>query len=197
LLGDQSGGRYRGELDDVHRATVGLPHPRDLGREARLADATRSDDGDQSMGGECTVQRTDLVVAADERVPADRRPERGRSPSCRLLDHVGDEPVAAPVHGPDHLLAPSVVADDPAGVLDAGGEGGFAHEAVTPDGVEQLVLGDHAVAVACKVEEYLEDLRLDMDLGAADPDRHGRWIDVHVAEPNRLVSVTHVRRAYL
>ena len=62
---------------------------------------------------------------------------------------------------PDDALRGSVVADCPPRGLDAAGQCGLADEPVTPHLVEQLDLGDHAVAVAEQMDEYVEDLRLD------------------------------------
>src|SRR4029453_12072186 len=55
----------------------------------------------------------------------------------------------------------AVVPDRPPRRLDAGGEGGFADEAVTPDVVEQLLLGDDPFPVLHQVGEHVKDLRLD------------------------------------
>ena len=63
--------------------------------------------------------------------------------------------------GADDLLAPTVVAENAAGHLDAGGQGGFAHEPVSPDGVEKLVFGHESISVRYQVADHLEDLGLD------------------------------------
>src|SRR6185295_16365262 len=61
----------------------------------------------------------------------------------------------------DDPLAHSVVADRPSRSLDAARQRGLTDEPVPPHLIEQLLLGDHAVAVAEQVDEDIEDLRLD------------------------------------
>ena len=85
------------------------------------------------------------------------RPRAG----CALPAQRRHEPVAAAVQRLDDSLLLPVVADGSPGRLDAGRERRLADEAVAPDVVEQLVLGDDAVAVLDQVGEHAEHLRLD------------------------------------
>ena len=80
---------------------------------------------------------------------------------------VGDEAVAAAVHGADDPLGGAVVADGLAGGLDPAGERRLADEPVAPHLVEQLGLGHHPVAVRDEVGEHVEHLRLDVDASLA------------------------------
>jgi hypothetical protein len=57
-------------------------------------------------------------------------------------DDVGDELVSLAVHGPDDALQAAVVADDLSSGLDLGGQSGLAHESVSPDLVQQLLLAN-------------------------------------------------------
>jgi hypothetical protein len=61
----------------------------------------------------------------------------------------------------DDALARPVVADGAAGGLDPARQRGFAHEAVAPDRVEQLLLAHHPVRMGRQVHQHVEDLRLD------------------------------------
>ena len=78
-----------------------------------------------------------------------------------LLDR-GDEAVPAAVDGLHDALVPPGVADRLAQLLDPGGQCRLRHEAVTPDGLEQLGLGHHPVPVLDQVGQHVEHLRLDV-----------------------------------
>jgi hypothetical protein len=60
----------------------------------------------------------------------------------------------------DQPLGPPVVADGPAGALDPARQRRLGHEARVPHLVEQLRLGDQAVALAHQQREDVEHLRL-------------------------------------
>ena len=91
-------------------------------------------------------------------VPAGRGPRAHR--------HLADEAEPPPDERPDQALTLPVVADGPARRRDAAAERRVGDEAVAPDAVEQLVLGDDAVAVLDQVGEDVEDLRLERDVRA-------------------------------
>jgi hypothetical protein len=55
----------------------------------------------------------------------------------------------------------AVVTERSAQCLDPAGEGRFAHEAVAPHRVEDLLLRDHAVALPHEQDEHVEHLWLD------------------------------------
>ena len=47
------------------------------------------------------------------------------------------------------------------GGVDAGRQRRFRHDPAVPDGIQYVVLADHAIAVLDEVEQEIEDLRLD------------------------------------
>ena len=59
-------------------------------------------------------------------------------------------------------LFPPTVVEDVASGFDTTGQSGLAHEAVSPDVVEQLLLRHRTVAVLDQVPKHVEDLRLDV-----------------------------------
>ncbi len=75
--------------------------------------------------------------------------------------HVRDEPEAAPVLGAQHRLVLAVVPHRLAGPVHGLGERRRAHGHPRPQGVEQLVRGDDALAVLDQIGEDIEHLRLD------------------------------------
>ena len=79
---------------------------------------------------------------------------------CGRDPDVGHPAVAAAVDGLDDVLADAVVAQHPPGGLDPAGQRRLADEAVAPDGVEQLGLGDDPRAVRDEVAQHVEDLGL-------------------------------------
>ena len=91
----------------------------------------------------------------------------GGSGSSRRLRcvvcHGADELVPATAHRPDEALRFAVVAECPPGRLDPAGQGRLADEPSTPYRVEQLFLGDAALAVADQLGQDVEHLRLDAD----------------------------------
>jgi hypothetical protein len=122
----------------------------------------------------------------------------------RLRLDVGDEHVALTVDRPDHLLCATGVPDGPADRLDLRRECRFAHEAIAPDVVEQLRLGDDAVAVLDEVDEDRHGARLERHQLTATPDLPPGDVEHAVREPHphrfeptrvRRGEVTAVRRA--
>ena len=88
----------------------------------------------------------------------------------RRRRQLGDEAVAAPVHGGDRPLGAAVVAQRGPGGADPAREGGLAHEAVTPHLVQQLFLRHQLTGTGDQVEEHVVDLGLEGDraVGAAE-----------------------------
>jgi hypothetical protein len=74
---------------------------------------------------------------------------------------LADELVAAPPDGAHQPLRLAVVAERLAQRLDPAGQRRLAHEAVPPHRVEDLLLGDHAIALPHEEHEDVEHLRLD------------------------------------
>ena len=101
---------------------------------------------------------------------------------CRAGPHRCDEPVAAAVHGLDHPLGLAVVADGPTHLLDPAGDGRFGDEPAAPDGVHQLFLRHHPVPVRDQVDEHVEGLRLQRDLGALPAQLEQRGVQLEVVE---------------
>ena len=66
------------------------------------------------------------------------------------------------MNGLDDVLGDAVVAHHPARGLDPARQGRLADEAVTPDGVQQLGLGDHPRPVGHEMAQHVEDLGLDV-----------------------------------
>jgi hypothetical protein len=149
-LADADGhiGRERGEELLYHRRLANAGRP---GKEHHLAiTAHRS--------RESFVQLCQLALAASEmwRLPAGWRLDAG----C-LTSQGANEPVAPSVGSADERLTAAIVANRSTSRLDAGGEGRLADETVTPDVVEELLLGDDPIPVLDKVGEHVEDLWLD------------------------------------
>ena len=102
--------------------------------------------------------RTGFVVRAGAQGP---RPGSGLGARRWGRDpDVGHPAVAAAVDGLDDVLADAVVTQHPPGGLDPAGQRRLADEAVAPDGVEQLGLGDDPRAVRDEVAQHVEDLGL-------------------------------------
>jgi hypothetical protein len=75
--------------------------------------------------------------------------------------HVAHEAEALARQRADQPLLRSVVADRCSSRVNAGGERRFRDDSPTPDTCDQVVLGDHAFAVADEVLQKVENLRLD------------------------------------
>ena len=135
----------------------------------------------------------DVQAVADGVADRRRRPGRPAAPppagpGVRRPGHLhrADEPVAAAVHRPDHLLRLPVVPERAAHLLDPAGDGGLGDEPAAPDGVHQLVLGDHPVAVRDQVGQDVERLRLQRDRPARTPQLEQRGVQLQtVAEGQR------------
>jgi hypothetical protein len=89
------------------------------------------------------------------------------------------------VHRSDDPLLPPVVAQGAAGSLDPGGQRRLGDEARSPDLLEQLLLGHHAVAMHEEVAHHFEHLRLDVDHRPGAPQLERLHVDLDVAEPER------------
>ena len=81
----------------------------------------------------------------------------------RVVGDGADELVPAAAHRPDVALRFAVVAECPPGRLDPAGQRRLADEPSAPHRVEQLFLGDAALAVADELGQDVEHLRLDAD----------------------------------
>ena len=127
-------------------------------------------------------------LATDERLHRDRQAgtdDRRRWCGRGIVDDVdrGDELVPPPVHGADDRLTAAVVAHRLAQRLDARGQRRLAHEAVTPDRVEQLLLAHQRAAVECEIRQHVEHLRLDRHLDAVASQNHPSQVQLTTGEP--------------
>ena len=181
---------------EQHRGPLGVGPAGGLGDEGGLADSRRAGDEHRreppAGGGTRSLDGVQLVLASDQAgrgLDRQRRRQRRRflvhrAPAgCRLsasgrglggqVDDGSHEPVAAAVDRLDEGLALAVVPDGAANGLDPARERRLAHEAVAPDGVEQLFLADRAVVMADEVAEDVEDLGLERHrhAGAAQLER--------------------------
>ena len=84
---------------------------------------------------------------------------RRAAPSRRDL---GGKQKPPPLHGADDRLLLATVADRPAGGVDPAVECRIRYGSTVPDMLDQFILADDPVGVLRKVEEQVEDLRLDM-----------------------------------
>ena len=116
----------------------------------------------------------------DQLVPSDQ-PETGHD-RCAVL-HRGDESVASTVHGPDDVLPGAVVANGSAHLLDASRQVRLRHEPMPPHPIEEVVLGDHAIAVLDQVHEEIEGLRLEVDHCICATQLTTGGVDLAVREP--------------
>jgi hypothetical protein len=78
-----------------------------------------------------------------------------------LRAHCADETEAPARDGADQLLVFAAVADRRSRGVDAAGQGRIRHDPAVPDGSEQVVLADDAVAVLHQENQQVEHLRLD------------------------------------
>jgi hypothetical protein len=90
-----------------------------------------------------------------------RRGWRGRRPGI-LGDHA-DEAEALAGQGSYQPLVLAIVPHRLARGIDAAGQGRFRHHPSLPDGLDEVVLADHAVAVLHQVGQQVEHLRLDLE----------------------------------
>ncbi len=110
-----------------------------------------------------------------------------RQPWLRWL-FVGDVPDEAETlagHGADQPLRLAAVAHRLARGVDPAGQGRFRDDPPAPNRVQQIVLGDNAVAVADQVHQQVEHLRLQRDRFAAPPQFAARHVE-HVVGKAKL-----------
>ena len=82
---------------------------------------------------------------------------------------LADEADALALHRADQALRPAAVADGLAHGIDAAGQRRFGHHATVPHRFDQVVLADHALAIAHQMHEQVEHLRLHGDQPAGAP----------------------------
>ena len=91
-----------------------------------------------------------------------RRAEQCRRRSeRRLLSDCALKAKALPRQGLDQSLIPTIVADRGAHRIDACIQGRVGNDTTLPNRSKQIVLADHAVAVADQIHQQVEHLRLD------------------------------------
>ncbi len=107
-----------------------------------------------------------------------------RRPDVLDLDR-WNEAIPATVHGLDGPLCAAVVVDGPPGLFDPGRQCRLGDEAVAPNVVEQLLLGDQPSPLLDEVEQDVEDLRLDLSdpIGPGDFDAVGVDRELPESEP--------------
>jgi hypothetical protein len=172
-----------------------------LHSERGLPHAPRADQRDQPMIDDHLGDLLQQCLATDQRLhpDADRRPggDRGQCDTgLTLLDlhHGGHEFVPLSVHRPDDQLLAAIVADGLANRLDPRRQRGLTHEAVTPDGVEQLLLAHHRAAVLDEIGEHVEHLGLDPDLLATPPKDDAIQVQLAVSESDHTTDRSRDRR---
>jgi hypothetical protein len=94
---------------------------------------------------------------------------RKAAPSPRAFADLADEADALALHRADQALRLAAVADGLAHGVDAAGQRRFGHDAPVPDRCDQVILADHAVAIAHQMDQQVEHLRLDGDGLAGAP----------------------------
>ena len=180
---------------------------RHLLRGPRLADSRLADEEDERTDavlgvGETRAQPRHRSVATDERRGVARRrlvggyrhpdtvrPARsiGRRvarPRRRRIAPVdgGDEAIAAAVDRLDDVLAGGVIVERLPRRGDASWEHRLAHELPGPEMLEQLVLGDDAVATLDEVAQDVEDLRLELHEPRTSPQLEEIRVELEVAD---------------
>ena len=115
------------------------------------------------------VERRELpVLRLGRRARAAGRAVAVRCGAVRGLRlHVADEAKALSRDGADHGLILAAVADRLARGVDPARQRRFGDDAAVPDRLDQIVLGDDAVAVFDQMNQQIEHLRLDRDALAA------------------------------
>lgn len=89
------------------------------------------------------------------------------------------------MHGADETLSFAVVADRPAGRLDAARQGCVGDDAPTPDFGDQLVFGDQAAGVAQQKRKQFKDLGLNRADLAVAPQLESRDVQLAVGKAHR------------
>lgn len=160
-------------------------HPVDQRGLADPGFARDADDPARARAGRRKRRRElgQCVVTFDQRVDTDVTDlvEDRRSLLLAAM-HGCDHAVATTVDGGNDPLPLAVVSDTPASGLDPAGEGGFTDEAVAPDRVEQLFLGDDPLSVGGQVDEHVEDLWLGPHHVTVAPDFVAVKVDLDIAE---------------
>ena len=122
--------------------------------DQRDSDADR---GEREVDAFRSPTKRHLLVAC-------RRRYRSRQLGGDLsLAHGPHEPDALARGGPDDALLLAAVADGAPRGVDAAGERRFGYDAAVPHGGNQIILADHAIAVADQKNQQVEDLRLGRD----------------------------------
>jgi hypothetical protein len=111
-----------------------------------------------------------------------RQSGRFRSAQWGGIDDGADELVPAATNGAYVALRATVVAECTPGALDPTRQSGLANEAATPNGVEELVLGDHALMIADQLRHDIEHLRLHPDRNSVAAQLEPRNIQNEVIE---------------
>ena len=84
--------------------------------------------------------------------------------------------------GPDHELRFPAVSHCLARFLQPRCQRGFGDEAISPELVEQFLLGDHPIAICREIGEYIEDLRLDRYRASGLPELVNPRVELKLAE---------------
>ena len=148
-------------------------------------DARQSGDDlrDHPVGEILLLSITAQIV---KRQHGDRRPvSPTHAPAVDRLPAVvgdlADETDTLARHGADQALCLAAVADRLARGIDPAGQGRFRNDPPAPDRVQQIVLGDDAVAIADQVHQQVEDLRFEGNRFAAPP----QFAALHVEHDDR------------
>src|SRR5262249_55098961 len=80
---------------------------------------------------------------------------------AEVLQYGSHEPQSPALKSLDEPLHLPVVAENRAGGVDPGAQGGFRYDASLPYGGDKVVPADHARPVAYQIEKQVEDLRFD------------------------------------
>ncbi len=129
----------------------------DVGHPVRHLDHRRSraDRRDGEFGPVARAHEAHRLLAIRGLTTHDRRR------NCRHHLDIGDHLDPTAVDGADVALRCAVVADRRTGGSDTRGQRAVGHEAITPDGVEDLRARHHTISMFEQIGEYLEHLRLD------------------------------------
>ena len=124
-------------------------------------------------------------TATPARAPATavRAPAGARLRVLREHLDLGHEAVTAAVHGFNRLLVRAALAQDAPGVQDRPRHRDLSDLAVRPDGVEQLLFGDHAPAVLDQEPEHVECLAPNLQGATCARKRVGVEVEFELAEP--------------
>ena len=115
----------------------------------------------RSSGG--TAAASTERNASGRGVPCGARAPLVTLGSRKRAAYISDEAKTLARDGADHGLVLAAVADRRSRGVDAAGQRRFRDDAAVPDALDQIVLGDDAVAVLYQVDQQIEHLRLDGD----------------------------------